>query len=212
MAATATSGLSALAGESVATDDLLPIIDVSATTAGSKKITLAEFMETYPVVISTAMTGSGAHATQDKLAFWDNGVPKTILISELHAAIIALASAITSGFHATEDHVMYSDNGVSKKVTVPNLAAAIQNLVTTTLAGSGVAAGTDTLQINDGGPGSGVPKAITITELTTAMALAGYTLADIPEYADQAAAATGLSGTGRLWRQATTGLLGITIT
>lgn len=58
----------------------------------------------------------------------------------------------------------------------------------------------------------GVNYKMTFEELFSAMVLQGFTLADIPQYADQAAAATGLSGTGRLWRQTTTGLLGITIT
>ncbi len=123
------SDLSALAGESVATGDLLPIVDVSATTSGSKKITLAEFCEIFPVVITTEMTGSAAVGT-DELPFFDGGVPKTI----------------------------------------------------------------------------------TVTELTTAIALLGFTLADIPAYADQAAAATALTGTGRLFRFDTTGALGVTIT
>jgi hypothetical protein len=198
-------------GANLVGTDLVEVVDVGASPE-SRKVTLAELMHAYTFAITTALVGAGVHATQDKIPIHDNGVAKHILVTELQIAMAALATAITSGFHATEDHLLYDDNGVAKKVTVPNLAAALHNLVTTTLAGSGVAPTTDTLQINDGGPGSGTPKAITITELTTAMALAGYTLADIPEYADQAAAATALTGTGQLWRQATTGLLGVTIT
>jgi hypothetical protein len=39
-----------------------------------------------------------------------------------------------------------------------------------------------------------------------------FALADVASYADQAAAATGITGVGRLWRQDSTGLLGITLT
>jgi len=58
----------------------------------------------------------------------------------------------------------------------------------------------------------GVNKRITVEELFSGLALLGLTLADVPSYADQAAAATALSGTGQLFRFATTGALGITIT
>lgn len=211
MAASATSALTALAGEAVATGDLLPIIDVSATTAGSKKITLAEFHETYPVVITTALAGSGLHATEDKFPVWDNGVPKYILPTELQNGLFATATAITSDFHATQDTLLYDDNGAAKKVTIPNLVSGIFALTSTELAGSGVAGG-DQLLIGDGTAGSATPKYLTVTGLTTAIASLGFTLADIPEYADQAAAATGLTGTGRLFRFATTGALGVTIT
>lgn len=125
---TKTTDLTALAGASVATDDLLCVVDVSATTAGSKKMTFAEFHETFPVVITTEMDGSGAVST-DELPFYDGGVPKTITMAELIQAIMTL----------------------------------------------------------------------------------GVTLADVPEYADQAAAQAGLSGTGKLFRFTTTGALGITI-
>lgn len=162
------SDRTALTGANAAVDDLVPVVDVSATTSGSKKMTLPELFASIPVVITTEMTGTGAAST-DELLFSDAGVPKTITVLELAAAQIAVSSALT---------------------------------------GSGVTPGTDTVCISDGG----VSKKMTFTEFMTALALAGYTLADIPEYADQAAAATGLSGTGKLWRQTTTGLLGITIT
>ena len=162
------SDRTALTGAGAATNDVVPVVDVSATTAGSKKMTLPELFASFPVVITTEMTGTGAAST-DELAFFDAGVPKTITALELAAALIQVSSA---------------------------------------LVGSGVVPGTDTVSVSDGG----VSKKMTFTEFQTALALAGYTLADIPEYADQAAAATGLSGTGKLWRQTTTGLLGITIT
>lgn len=211
MAASKVSDLTALAGESVATGDLILITDVSATTAGSKKITLAEFMEVYPVVITTALAGSGLHATEDKFPVWDNGVPKYMLATELQIGLFATATAIDTGYHATQDHLLYDDNGAAKKITVPNLVEAAFALTSTELAGSGVVGG-DQLLIGDGTAGSAVPKYVTVTGLTTAIASLGFTLADIPEYADQAAAATGLTGTGRLFRFATTGALGVTIT
>lgn len=211
MAASKVSDLTALAGESVATGDLLLVTDVSATTAGSKKITLAEFCEIYPVVITTALAGSGLHATEDKFPVWDNGVPKYMLATELQIGLFATATAIDTGYHATQDHLLYDDNGAAKKITVPNLVEAAFILTSTELAGSGVAGG-DQLLIGDGTAGAAVPKYITVTGLTTAIASLGFTLADIPEYADQAAAATGLTGTGRLFRFATTGALGVTIT
>lgn len=72
--------------------------------------------------------------------------------------------------------------------------------------GSDVAT-TDVLYIVDGT----TSKKITVEELISAIVLLGVPLADVPQYADQAAAQAGLSGTGKLWRQTTTGLLGITI-
>jgi hypothetical protein len=77
----------------------------------------------------------------------------------------------------------------------------------TALLGSDVVAG-DILYIVDGT----TSKKITVEELISAIVLLGVPLADIPAYADQAAAASALSGTGKLFRFNTTGALGITIT
>lgn len=165
------SDLSALAGESVATGDKLVIVDASAGTSGTKSITLAEFCEIFPVVITTEMTGSGAAAT-DEYAFFDAGVPKTITVVESVAAQFAG--------------------------------------VTTSMLGSEVVPATDEIMVSD----AGVPKTMTFDELISAVALNGFlTLADISgPHADQAAAATAITGTGKLWYQTTTGLLGITLT
>lgn len=57
----------------------------------------------------------------------------------------------------------------------------------------------------------GVNYKMTFEELFSALALQGLTLADVPAYADQAAAQAGLAGTGKLFRFNTTGALGITI-
>lgn len=76
----------------------------------------------------------------------------------------------------------------------------------TAVLGSDVVAG-DILYIVDGT----TSKKITVEELISAIVLLGVPLADIPAYADQAAAQAGLSGTGKLFRFNTTGALGITI-
>jgi hypothetical protein len=161
----------------------------------------------------SALTVETTFAADDYIPFDDTSAAATRKATPLglSAGIIALATAITTGWHATQDHVLYDDNGVTKKSTLPNLMTGLVALTTTSLAGSGIV-GTDQLIIGDGTAGAAVVKYTTVTDLTTAIALLGFTLADIPEYADQAAAATGLSGTGRLWWQTATGLLGITIT
>lgn len=80
----------------------------------------------------------------------------------------------------------------------------------TAILGSAVAVG-DQLYIVDASEGTSGGKSITVEELFSALALLGLTLADVPEYADQAAAQAGLTGTGKIFRFATTGALGITI-
>lgn len=59
MADSKISDLAALTGVNVATDDVLPIVDTSATTAGSKKITIAElynYLATVLQPIASALT------------------------------------------------------------------------------------------------------------------------------------------------------------
>jgi hypothetical protein len=165
------SAMTALTGANAATGDLVPVVDVSATTSGSKTMTLPEFFAAVPVVITTEMTGSGAAGT-DEYAFFDGGVPKTITVVESVAAQFA---------------------GVS-----------------TSMLGSEVTAATDEIMASD----AGVPKTMTFDELFSALALNGFaTLADIAgPHADQAAAATAITGTGKIWYQTGTGLLGITLT
>jgi len=165
------SDRTALTGANTAVGDLIPVVDVSATTSGSKKMTLPELFASIPVVITTEMTGSGA-AAADEVLFFDGGVPKTI--------------------------------------TVPEFVAAQFAGVTTTMLGSAVVPATDTIMVSDGG----VAKTMTFDELISAVALNGFlTLTDVAgPYADQAAAATAITGTGKLWYQTTTGLLGITLT
>lgn len=201
---------SALTGANTAVGDLYYVVDISDTTdnaSGSdKKQTAAELFNVWPVAIATEMTGSGAAAT-DEYLFSDAGVVKTITVVESANALWpGVATEMTGTSAVSTDELLFSDAGVSKTITVLELAAA-QIQVSTALVGSGVVPGTDTVCVSDGG----VSKKMTFTEFMTALALAGYTLADIPEYADQAAAQAGLSGTGKLFRFTTTGALGITI-
>jgi len=165
------SAMTALTGANTAVGDLVPVVDVSATTSGSKSMTLPEFFASFPVVITTELTGSGA---------------------------------------AAADEYLISDGGVPKTITVPESVAAQFAAVTTTMLGSDVTPGTDEIIVSDGG----VPKTMTFDELISAVALNGFaTLGDISgPHVDQAAAATAISGTGKLWYQTTTGLLGITLT
>lgn len=116
-------------------------------------------------------------------------------------------TALTGSGVAAGDTFYIVDDTVSKKITAVELFNAWPAAVTTDILGSAVAAG-DELLISD----AGVAKTITVEELFSALALLGLTLADIPEYADQAAAAAALTGTGKLFRFATTGALGVTIT
>jgi hypothetical protein len=117
-----------------------------------------------------------------------------------------LTALVGSGL-AAADVFYVIDGGTSKKIVASELFAGWPAAITTEMLGSDAVAA-DELLISDGG----VAKTITIEELFSALVLLGVTLADIPQYADQAAAATGLAGTGRFWRQTSTGLLGITIT
>jgi hypothetical protein len=105
------------------------------------------------------------------------------------------------------DTLYIVDATVSKKITAVELFNSFPVAVTTELLGSAAVAA-DELLISDGG----VAKTITLAQFISAIAKLGFTLADIPAYADQAAAATALTGTGQLFRFNTTGALGITIT
>lgn len=187
-----------------ATEDLIPYIDNGV----ASKITVPNLLEALLALNTTALTGANVHATQDTLIISDNGVPSSITSTELcniYPAVITTALA-GSGAHATQDKIPIYDNGVAKHILVPEIFNALIATVTTAQTGAGVAA-TDTLYTGDGAVG----KSITFTELISAISLLGVTLADIPEYADQAAAQVGLSGTGKLWWQTATGLLGVTI-
>lgn len=118
-----TSELDALAGEGVAAADYLPIVDATGPT--SKKITVAEFHETFPVTITAEMTGSSAAAT-DELIFFDAGVPKTIALSEFFATWPAAVTAeLTGAGVADADEFLISDAGVPKTIAFSELVAAV---------------------------------------------------------------------------------------
>ena len=116
-------------------------------------------------------------------------------------------TALAGSGAVAADLIYVVDTGAgSKKMTLGELFQAWPTAVTTELLGSDAAA-TDELLISD----AGTAKTITLEELFSALAILGFTLADIPAYADQAAAQAGLSGTGKLFRFNTTGALGVTI-
>lgn len=116
-------------------------------------------------------------------------------------------TALAGSGAAAGDLLYVVDAGTgSKKMTFEEFLNAVPVVASTALTGANVAGG-DKILIDD----AGTAKTITVTNLITAIATLGLTLADIPEYADQAAAQAGLSGTGKLFRFATTGALGITI-
>lgn len=116
-------------------------------------------------------------------------------------------TALTGANLAATDVFYVIDTGTgSKKIVASELFTGWPTAITTELLGSDAVA-TDELLISDGG----VAKTITLEELFSALAILGLTLADVPAYADQAAAQAGLTGTGKLFRFNTTGALGITI-
>lgn len=121
---------------------------------------------------------------------------------------ISAMTALTGALVAVDDLVEVVDTSASqnKKMTLTEFFNAWPVAIATESLGSELTT-TDEMLVSDGG----VSKTITIEELFSALAILGLTLADVPEYADQAAAQAGITGTGKLWRQTTTGLLGVTI-
>ena len=162
----------------------------------------------------TALTGANA-AVGDLVAVVDASAgtsgSKSMALPELFAAIpVVIVTEMTGSGAAATDEYLFSDAGVMKTITVVESVAAQFAGVTTSMLGSDVAPATDEIIVSD----AGVPKTMTFDELISAVALNGFaTLGDIAgPHADQAAAATAISGTGKLWYQTTTGLLGITLT
>lgn len=204
------SDLTALTGANTAVGDLVAVVDVSAGTSGTKKMTLPELFASFPVVVTTELTGAGTAST-DELLISDAGVPKTISVAELIASLpVVLSTEMTGSGAAATDEYIFSDAGVMKTITVVESVAAQFAGVTTSMLGSDVVPATDEIMVSD----NGVPKTMTFDELISAVALNGFlTLGDISgPHADQAAAATAITGTGKLWYQTGTGLLGITLT
>lgn len=146
------------------------------------------------------MVDIGASPESRKVTYQEffNGI-ETALTTNLAAADIAGGDLLV---------VADASANVAKNVTMTDLWTSWPVVITTAYDGAGAVGAEDELLISD----NGVAKATTLIDLIQAVMTLGVTLADVPEYADQAAAATGLSGTGRFWRQTTTGLVGITIT
>lgn len=155
----------------------------------------------------TALSGSGVAAT-DVFYVVDTGTgSKKITAAELFAAWpAAITTELAGAGVAAGDELLVSDAGVPKTMTLAEFFSAWPVAIATAITGDGVAS-TDELLLSD----AGVAKTITVAELLSAMVLLGVDLADVPEYADQAAAQAALTGTGKLFRFATTGALGITI-
>jgi hypothetical protein len=155
----------------------------------------------------TALSGSGV-ADTDTFYIVDGTVSKKITAVELFSAWpAAVTTELAGSAVASTDEFLVSDAGVAKTITAVELFNSFPAAVTTELLGTN-AVSTDELLISD----AGVAKTITLAQFISAIAKLGFTLADIPAYADQAAAATALTGTGQLFRFNTTGALGITIT
>lgn len=200
--------ISALTTETTfAADDYIPFVDTSEG-ATNKCVPLA--LSAGIITLATAIT-TGWHATQDHVLYDDNGVTKKSTLPDLLTGLVNLTTTeMTGSGAAATDEYLFSDAGVIKTITVPESVAAQFAGVTTTMLGSDVAPATDEIIVSD----AGVPKTMTIDELISAIGLNGFaTLADISgPHDDQAAAATAISGTGKLWYQTATGLLGITLT
>ncbi len=142
--------------------------------------------------------GGGPESRQITIAEFWNSI-ETTLTTNLAAADIVGGDLLV---------VADASANAAKNVTMTDLWTSWPVVITTAYDGAGAVGAEDELLISD----NGVAKAVTLIDLIQAIMVLGVTLADVPEYADQAAAATGLSGTGRFFRFATTGAVGLTIT
>jgi hypothetical protein len=107
--------MTALTGTGAATNDVFPIVDVSATTAGSKKITTAEMLNLLGTVnaAGTALTGTG-YATGDQFGIWDVSATafKYTTVAELLNGLVtvnAAGTALTGANTATDDQFLIYD-------------------------------------------------------------------------------------------------------
>lgn len=125
---------------------------------------------------------------------------------------ISALTALTGANLAAGDRFVVDDvdAAATKHITAAELFTALPVVLSTAMLGSDVVPATDELLVSD----AGVMKTMTFDELISAIFLNGVlTLSDISgPHADQAAAATAISGTGKFWYQTTTGLIGITLT
>lgn len=128
------SDRTALAGASFAVGDLVPVVDVSATTAGSKKATITEFLNGLVTALTagTALTGANS-ATDDEFMVYDLSATaaKKMTRAELEIALrnaataanlINLAATTLTITQATHDGriVKLSHTGASSTVTLPD--------------------------------------------------------------------------------------------
>ena len=92
------SDLTALTGTGIAVGDLFPIVDVSASTSGTKKITAAELLNGLVTAnaAGTALTGANT-ATDDQFMIYDLSATaaKYITRAELYEALRLAAPAAT---------------------------------------------------------------------------------------------------------------------
>lgn len=126
------SDLTALTGTGIAVGDLLPVVDVSAGTSGTKKITMAEFLNALVTAnaAGTALTGANT-ATDDQFAIYDLSATaaKYITRAELEVAIrnarlaaemvtLSGATSITAALHGYRTGLM-TGTGSSLAQTLP---------------------------------------------------------------------------------------------
>jgi len=129
------SAMTALTGTGAAVGDKLPIVDVSATTSGSKAITMAEFLNALGTVnaAGTALVGTG-YATGDQLGIWDVSATafKYTTIAELLNGLVtvnAAGTALTGANTATDDQVLIYDLSATaaKYITRAELEVSMRN-------------------------------------------------------------------------------------
>ena len=129
------SDLTALTGTGAAVGDLLLICDVSAGTAGSKKMTTAEFLNAWGTVnaAGTALVGTG-YAVGDQLAIWDvsaTAMKYTTMAEVLNGLVTvnAAGTALTGANTATDDQFLIYDLSATaaKYITRAEMATAMRN-------------------------------------------------------------------------------------
>ena len=126
--------LSTITGATVVNNDVFPIVDVSAGTSGSKKITSAELLNALGVVnaAGTPLTGANT-ATNDQFAIYDVSATATKFqtVAETEVAIrnaatsarmVSLAATTLTITQALHDGrvVKLNHTGASSTVTLPD--------------------------------------------------------------------------------------------
>jgi hypothetical protein len=120
MADTKISALTALTGASVATDDVLPIIDTSAAASGSKKITIDEFnnyLETLYQGLDSELTAiAGLTSAADRLPYFTgSGTASLATFTSAGRAVLddadAAAQRVTLGVSVAAIHCTINGGG-----------------------------------------------------------------------------------------------------